>query len=315
MRKETDSRPLLREQEVEKEIPPEVSERFENLVDVLPRRALAFLAEAKTGGLCGISESVVGIAGLPPGRIFEESVFGWMTPEAEEQIRNKPVGVGRETEFEIECRISTWRGQPVVIQTAISLMVAGEEQFLIGVGVENTEAYMKRQQLERDYEKLSRLALVDDLTDLYNRRGFTTLGQQQLEIARRIGATTFFVFTDFNGLKDINDAFGHPVGDRALREVAMVLRRTCREADIVARVGGDEFVVVGVETSENSGETLVVRLQEALAAHNAGTDNPYQISLSFGLASDDPDNPCPIEELLRKADQAMYEVKRKKGEP
>lgn len=309
MREEVELRPLLREQKVEKEIPSEVLERFENLVTVLPRRAVAFLAEARTGGLCRINESVVRVTGLPPTRIFGESVFNWMTPDAGEEIRKGLIEAGREIEFETECQIPTWRGPSAVIQTAISL-VAGEEQFLIGVGVEITEAYKRRQEMERDKERLGRLAIVDDLTGLYNRRGLIALGQQQLEAARRMKAITFLIFADFDKLKACNDTFGHPEGDRALIGVATVFRETCREADIVARAGGDEFVIVGVETSENSSKTLVARLQGALDAYNAEADNLYKISLSFGLAGDDLDDPCPIDELLRRADEAMYEVKR-----
>lgn len=315
MRKEADSRSLFREQELEKEIPPEVLKRFESLVEASPGRAVVFLAEARTGELHGISESVVGVAGSPPRRIFGQSVFDWMTPEAEEQIREELAGTDRGVEFEIECHIPHWRGSPAVIQTAISLVVAGEKQFLIGVGVETTESYKKQQQLEKDNERLEELILVDPLTGLYDRRGFMTLGQQQLETARRIGAVMFLLFADFDGLKAINDAFGHPEGDRALEAVAAVLRESCREADTIARVGGDEFVILAVETGESPGETLVARLQEALDTHNAESDKRYRISLSFGLARDDPENPCSIEELLKKADRAMYVVKRGNQKP
>ena len=167
-----------------------------------------------------------------------------------------------------------------------------------------------RKQME---ETLRSLALVDDLTELYNRRGFFTLSQQQLKTADRAKTRMVLLFADFDSLKQINDALGHSEGDRALSETADVLRETFRKSDIIARIGGDEFVVLAIETNGTPAEIIATRLQENLEAHNAREGRRYKLSLSVGLARYDPARPCSIDELLAQADRAMYEQKRSNG--
>jgi diguanylate cyclase (GGDEF)-like protein/PAS domain S-box-containing protein len=163
-------------------------------------------------------------------------------------------------------------------------------------------------------EALRAMALVDDLTGLYNRRGFFSLAEQQLKMTHRAKRKLLLLFADFDGLKQINDALGHPEGDRALVEVAEVFRETFRESDIVARIGGDEFVVLAVETNRAGPEALTSRLQEALKARNAGEGRRYRLALSVGVARYDPKRPCSMDELLARADRAMYEQKRSEAE-
>jgi diguanylate cyclase (GGDEF)-like protein/PAS domain S-box-containing protein len=162
----------------------------------------------------------------------------------------------------------------------------------------------------RAEEALHALLLVDELTGLYNRRGFLVLSQQQLKMADRAKARMLLLFADFDHLKQINDTLGHPEGDRALIEVANVLKETFRTSDIMARIGGDEFVVLAIEAGSLSPEVLVARLQENLEAHNAKGDHHFRLSLSAGVARYDPEYPCSIDELLARADRAMYEQRR-----
>lgn len=154
------------------------------------------------------------------------------------------------------------------------------------------------------------LVLVDELTGLYNRRGFLTLGQQQLRMADRTRRRIFLLFVDFDDLKWINDTLGHHEGDLALIEAANVLKETFRESDIIARIAGDEFTVLGVETNGLPAETLVTRLQGNLEVRNARGDLRYTLALSVGIARYDPETPCSIEELLARADKLMYEQKK-----
>jgi len=195
-------------------------------------------------------------------------------------------------------------GSAVDVIVAGSPILVGDE--LIGVVAVYTDITAR----VRMEETLRALALIDDLTGLYNRRGFFTLGQQQLKAADRAKSGMALLFADFNGLKRINDALGHPEGDRALIETADVLRETFRESDIIARFGGDEFVVLAIETDGVGFQVLTTRLQENLEAHNARKGRRYKLSLSVGLARYDPESPCSIEELLAQADRAMYERKR-----
>ena len=121
------------------------------------------------------------------------------------------------------------------------------------------------------------------------------------------------LFIDLDEMKWINDTFGHPEGDQALREIATILRKTFRESDIMARMGGDEFVVLTIETDGESKDALTARLQENIACHNDGKGNRnFKLSISMGTATYDPRSPCLIDELLGRADQSIYEQKRNK---
>ncbi len=197
-------------------------------------------------------------------------------------------------------------GSPMDVLLAGSPILVGDE--FIGLVAVYTDITAR----VRMEETLRALALVDELTGLYNRRGFFTLSQQQLKTANRAKRKMLLLFTDFDGLKLINDAFGHSEGDRALIETADILRETFRESDIIARIGGDEFVVLAAETGKANANAVITRLQENLEARNAKGDRRYELSLSAGIAYYDPESPCSIDELLAQADRAMYE--RKQGD-
>jgi diguanylate cyclase (GGDEF)-like protein/PAS domain S-box-containing protein len=197
---------------------------------------------------------------------------------------------------------------PVDVIVAGSPISVGDE-FIGAVAVYTDITRQKRME-----EELRALLLVDELTGLYNRRGFLTLGQQQLRMANRMKRRMLLLFGDYNGLKEINDTFGHPEGDRALIEVAGVLQETFRESDIIARIAGDEFVVLALETVDDSAEILATRLQKNVATRNARGDLRYKLSLSVGVACYDPNAPCSIDELVARADRLMYERKRHEQE-
>ena len=194
--------------------------------------------------------------------------------------------------------------------TPVDVIVAGSPILVEGELIGAVAVYTDISQQKRMEEELRAMALIDDLTGLYNRRGFLTLGQQQLRMANRMKRRMLLLFADYDGLKKVNDSFGHAEGDRALIEVAHVLQETFRESDIVARIAGDEFVVLALETVDDSAEILAARLQTNVAARNARGDLRYQLSLSVGVACYDPEAPCLIDDLVAQADRAMYEQKR-----
>jgi len=194
-------------------------------------------------------------------------------------------------------------GSSVNVIVAGSPLLIGDEQ--IGAVSVYTDI-TARVQME---EALRARLLVDELTGLYNRRGFSTLARQQLSLATRVKRGMLLLFCDFDEFKQINDTLGHHVGDQALIEVANILRGIFREMDIIARIGGDEFVIFGIETNGASAETLIARLQDKLEAHNATGDGRYKLSLSVGFARYDPEHPEAIDELLARADRFMYEQK------
>jgi diguanylate cyclase (GGDEF)-like protein/PAS domain S-box-containing protein len=198
-------------------------------------------------------------------------------------------------------------GRPVqVILAGSPIMIEDEMVGAVGVYTDISE----RVQME---EELRAMALRDDLTGLYNRRGFTLLAEQHLKIANREKRRLILIYTDIDNLKLINDTYGHPKGDLALKDVAMILKATYRKSDVIARIGGDEFVLLALESEPASPQTLTYRLEKDLKTHNAKKDRPYELSLSIGWACYDPQNPRSLEELLHNADQAMYNQKQNNG--
>jgi diguanylate cyclase (GGDEF)-like protein/PAS domain S-box-containing protein len=153
-------------------------------------------------------------------------------------------------------------------------------------------------------------SLIDELTGLYNRRGFFTLAEHQYKLTKRSHKGMALFFGDLDELKTINDTLGHMEGDHALIDTANILRKTFREIDIMARIGGDEFVVLITEPADTKG--IMRRLQQNLDCHNNKIGRPYRIALSIGIAHYNPLFPSSIEELVRHADISMYEDKRRK---
>jgi diguanylate cyclase (GGDEF)-like protein len=158
-------------------------------------------------------------------------------------------------------------------------------------------------------ERLFDLSITDELTGLSNRRGFMQLAQQQLNLAKRTGHGLVLIFVDMDGMKRINDTYGHNEGDQALIDLAHILKETFREADIIARIGGDEFTVLAAEIGKSDIDLPIVRLKEKIDAHNEHGGRRYNLSVSVGVASYDPESPCTIDELLARADASMYRQK------
>jgi len=160
--------------------------------------------------------------------------------------------------------------------------------------------------------ELGNLALTDELTGLYNRRGFMAMAERQMRLGRRTGRGMLLFMMDVDGLKQINDTFGHLEGDRVLKRTAEVLEETFRDSDVIARQGGDEFAVLAIEAAGHSERTIQTRLFDGLGSINAEQSH-YEISLSMGFARFDPRNCTSIGKLMAKADQAMYEQKRRRS--
>ncbi len=160
-------------------------------------------------------------------------------------------------------------------------------------------------------EQLRLMSVTDELTGLFNRRGFFSLAEQQLKLARRNKKGIFILYIDVNNLKEINDRLGHHVGDIALIDTANVLRTTFRAPDIIARIGGDEFVVIPVEPDADNMNTIIQRLQENLARHNGSEKRSFTLSVCVGVS----EGSSSIDELLAQADKSMFEQKklRQKG--
>ncbi len=168
---------------------------------------------------------------------------------------------------------------------------------------------------KRMEDKLRALSLTDDLTGLYNRRGLKALGEQQIKLANRLKKKVVMLYADVDDLKKINDSLGHNEGDRLLVSTANLLRDTFRNSDIIARIGGDEFVCMSVDMEEASGAAVHSRVSEKIDEFNRQQNLAYDLSVSFGISYYDPEDPCSLDELLEKADKSMYQLKKNRQKP
>jgi len=162
-------------------------------------------------------------------------------------------------------------------------------------------------------EKLERLSVIDELTGLYNRRGFLTLAKQQISLRKRNNINLLLVYFDIDGMKKINDTLGHSVGDYALVSFADLLKRAFRSSDIVARIGGDEYVILAIECSIREYKIIKSRLDHSIEAFNASENQQFQLSVSSGAAPCNPDTTFTIEQLMEEADAELYKEKKRKG--
>jgi len=173
-----------------------------------------------------------------------------------------------------------------------------------------TSQAIKRTRLQK---LLRDQAMRDPLTNVYNRRHFNQVIEQEIERSKRYSHPISFLMIDVNRFKEINDLFGHQVGDKVLQEVAKLLQGQVRESDTVIRYGGDEFLILLPETN-GATEALVQRLHNAVAKWNK--ESPlieFPITLAIGKSSWRPESAETIETILNKADRRMYEDKRRHG--
>jgi two-component system cell cycle response regulator len=155
-------------------------------------------------------------------------------------------------------------------------------------------------------------SLTDELTKLHNRRGFMALAGSHIKSAEHTQQPFALVFIDLDGMKDVNDTLGHVEGDRALVETASLLSKCVRQSDIVARFGGDEFVLLLTTAEKDWEDSIRHRLQQQLDLSNAQPGRRYRLSFSVGMVTAEPDRWFTLEGLVAEADAMMYRQKQKK---
>jgi diguanylate cyclase (GGDEF)-like protein len=199
------------------------------------------------------------------------------------------------------------------VEVGLHAVEAGAQDHLVKaelVGNRLARSVLYAIERQRQRAALQARTIVDDLTGLYNRRGFFTLGEQTLSLMRRKGRELVVVFADLDGLKRVNDTYGHERGDDLIRRAASLLRSTFRDSDIVARIGGDEFAVVANETEQGSENSITERLRAAVAAQNASLAPENHLSISIGAVRHSVVVEVDLAELLARADSEMYVDKR-----
>jgi len=210
---------------------------------------------------------------------------------------------GRDQFYTYDYRVKTRGGKLKWFMESLSSIHYQGTRATLGTIIDVSE----RKQSEELFKSLS---LVDDLTGLYNRRGFLALASKQLKLSYRMKKEVTVIFADINKLKWINDTLGHLEGDAAIINAARILKETFRETDIVARMSGDEFAVFMTGADANYSKTIVTRLEQKLKDFNISAREPYQLSLSLGSAGSNAKNPLDLNELIDIADKLMYDKKR-----
>lgn len=180
---------------------------------------------------------------------------------------------------------------------------------LRAVGAIQNRAQREIVKLRRQAERLKNLVVRDDLTSLFNLRFFNRTLENEHSRAVRFGREYSLIFVDLDGLKEVNNRFGHLVGGRVLQQVGDFIGQKIRGIDVPARVGGDEFVIICPETPKMSARLVAERIRQGIEELNSQENGPPQeITVSMGVASypDDGDTP---EQVLDRADRALFEAK------
>jgi diguanylate cyclase (GGDEF)-like protein/PAS domain S-box-containing protein len=181
---------------------------------------------------------------------------------------------------------------------------SGRVAGLFGIARDITDRKETERAITEMNERLRQQAIIDELTGLHNRRAFMAIGEHEIRSADRSGQPLAVLFADLDGMKAINDGFGHAEGDCALRDTADILRKTFRASDVLARLGGDEFCSLLPNCPPEQANIIIGRIEDAIRLHRGS--RPYELSLSLGVAFHEPGASESFEDLIRRADAAMY---------
>ncbi|HET9914972.1 MAG TPA: diguanylate cyclase [Anaerolineales bacterium] len=253
---------------------------------------------------------------LQPGNLFRpieilhpiEGIHNLLAPISAEDLSRilREIGIGPETEplclsltFEENLLGILWIWGNGLTTADLPIMSIFAKQ--IGVSLERA----------RLFQEVQSLALTDSLTGLHNRRSLFELGRVEFARARRLNRGFCCMMLDLDHFKQVNDVYGHPVGDQVLREFANRCKSSVREVDLVGRYGGEELILLLPETDRKVAMQVAERLRASIAARPfVVVPNEINVTVSIGVAAKD-ENTLRLETLIARADQAMYIAKHK----
>ena len=242
-----------------------------------------------------------------PEDIIGKSPFMIVHPDDREMVleHNRKRQIGEQVSPKYEFKGVKKDGTTLFIEVSATKIVYNGKAVSLAYLRDITE----RKRMEQQLHKMS---FTDELTGIYNRRGFFVLSEQQLKVAERTKKDMLLFFVDMDRMKQINDTLGHQEGDRALIEIASILKEVFRESDIIGRIGGDEFAILAIDTTDESRSLLINRLYNTLDNYNKSEGRKYELSLSIGIAYYNSEKPSSIDDLMAQADTLMYEEKKSK---
>ncbi|MHB1378627.1 MAG: sensor domain-containing diguanylate cyclase [Desulfurivibrionaceae bacterium] len=233
-------------------------------------------------------------------------VFGGLACHTDQCPLSNTLQTPRRMEIEFTKVLPSGRNLECAITSTPFYAVNGE---LLGI-IEDFKDITRYKELE---QHLREIAITDELTGLFNRRGFLTLAEKQLGHALRAEHDMFLIFADLDNMKTINDTLGHETGDLALATAASLLRTTFRQADILARLGGDEFAVfISCKPGTDSEQAILSRLEANIAQENRDGELPFTVAISFGVVQLQEDE--TLGQVMIRADGLMYDSKIRKRE-
>lgn len=271
---------------------------FENAGDAI------FILNAEgeeTGQIIAANHAATEMYGYEQDKLRSMSITDLYTAETAQAAIERTKDILKGERISTEVNHKRKDGTEFKVEVSAALLEIGSSRYILEFDRDITA----RKKME---DELVTISITDELTGLLNRRGFVDIASKQLKIACRYTKDVVLFFLDMDGLKIINDTLGHGTGDIALKDVADILRKTFRETDIISRFGGDEFVVMMPETSQQTFTTVLKRLQENIK-DNKLKGRDFDLSVSVGIAFYDDELPCTIDELITRADDSMYKQK------
>ena len=224
----------------------------------------------------------------------------------------RAIGTGATGPFRFEKRYLTRQGQVVIALVSVGVVrdQGGRSLYCVSQ-VENITARRRAEESVARYAAdLRNLALTDDLTGLHNRRGFRTVAQQICAAQARNHQPLMLVTIDVDYLKAINDTWGHEAGDRAIVVVATALTGAFRTSDVIARVGGDEFLCLLPNAGDDDVTQIRLRIASRIARQLEDLPQEFPLTVTVGVAVAQPRMDVDLDSLMREADRALYASKR-----